>query len=204
MIKPFLCSLISVVFLLSACGTKADFSVEKKSADSLKAELITTVSEFNRLDSSKINMASAQISAFFNFINPRIKDTITREEAAALSELKSISKALGKYIRTKKELARFYNFNIKQIDDLIFDLENSNIDNRDSASKFLSQEIRANNQLLTMMKLHNQIIPNKLRRYDSIVPLADDFVRKINNGVLPADFIKKITNNKGGSVEEDD
>jgi hypothetical protein len=195
---------ICFLFLLvTSCGKKLNLSKEKKTTDSLKSELVKIASDFSRLDSSKITAAASEIKDYFNFINPRIKDTITRDEAAALSEFKNISKAFGKYIRTKKELARYYKFNLKQLEDLSFDMENGNIDVRDSALKYLNQEIKANQQLMTMMKLHNQIIPQKLKRYDSLVPVVMEFARKISKGEnTPLIFSKgKPTNS---SIEEDD
>jgi hypothetical protein len=53
------------------------------------------------------------------------------------------------------------------------------------------------------MKLHNQIIPQKLKRYDSLVPVVMEFARKISKGEnTPLIFSKgKPTNS---SIEEDD
>ena len=192
-LRIFLSGGFFLIMLFSSCNKKIDYSAQIKTVDSLKSELLSVTNEFNRIDSAKISSASLQIKSFFDFINPRIKDTISRQEAMALSEYKSISKALAKYSRTKKELARYYEFNVKQLNDLKFDLEQSNIEHPDSATKYLNQELMANKQLTTMMKLHNNIIPDKLKKFDSLKPIIVEFARKISNGEsLPSIRDKKL------------
>jgi hypothetical protein len=176
---------------LTSCGNKIDFTSQKKSTDSLKNELTIAYKQFNTMDSVKINSAYKQINELFSFINPRIKDTISRDEASALSEFKNISKAFKKYTRTKKDLERYYKFNVTQLENLSFDLEKGNFDNKDTVSKYYNQEVNANAQLLTMMKLHSQIIPQKLKKYDSLVPVVLAFARKLNEGKTPTSLEKK-------------
>lgn len=157
----------------------------------MKNELTIAYKQFNTMDSVKINSAYKQINELFSFINPRIKDTISRDEASALSEFKNISKAFKKYTRTKKDLERYYKFNVTQLENLSFDLEKGNFDNKDTVSKYYNQEVNANAQLLTMMKLHSQIIPQKLKKYDSLFPVVLAFARKLNEGKTPTSLEKK-------------
>lgn len=189
--------------LFSSCSKNIDLNEEIRVTDSLKKELLETTARFNVLDSIKIKYCSQHINEIFAFVNANLKDTISKEEAALLSDFKNSSKAFKKYERTRKDLLRYYNYNLKQLEDLSFDLRNQNIPSRDSAQKFIRQEINANRELVTMMRLHAEIIPRKLIKCDSLFPLAEKFLMKINNGVAPV-FNSTSTSITPSTFEEND
>jgi hypothetical protein len=193
----------SVLFLvLFSCKPAVDFTDEIRKTDSLKTELVNATTGFYSLDSNKLNDAGVRINSYFSFINSNLKDTITKEEALLLSNLKNISKVVGKYMKTKKDLKLHYNFNVKQLENLAYDLQNKSIASKDSAKKFIMDEVIANGDLIHMMKMHMEKIPPKLKQYDSLMVPAEAFIRKINNGTIPPDLIKP--SQVPTEVEEDD
>ena len=196
-----LLAVISLFFL--SCSRTVDLKEEIRVTDSLKKELLETSARFTLLDSVKITYCSQHINEIFAFVNANLKDTITKQEAGMLSEFKNCSKAFKKYDRTRKDLLRYYTYNLKQLEDLSFDLQNQNIVSRDSAQKFIRQERKANQELLMMMRLHAEIIPRKLNKCDSLFPLAEQFLLKINNGIAPV-FNSTSTNSTPSTFEEND
>lgn len=189
--------------LFFSCKKHPAFKEEIRLTDSLKKELLENAARFNLMDSTQISYAASRINAIFAFVNANLHDTISRNEASLLSELKNASKAFKKYDRTRKDMLRYYTYNLKQLEDLSFDLNNQHIESKDSAAVYVLQEKRANTDLITMMRLHAQIIPNKLRKCDSLFPLADQWLRKLNNGILPP-TVEKPTLTQSAAVEEDD
>ncbi len=191
------------LFLFSSCSREINLTEEIRVTDSLKKELLETTARFNLLDSVKIKYCSQHINEIFAFVNVNLKDTISKQEASLLSDFKNASKAFKKYDRTRKDLLRYYNYNLKQLEDLSFDLRNQNISSPDTAKKFVRQELNANRELVTMMRLHAQIIPNKLNKCDSLFPLAEKFLMKINNGIAPV-FNPTSTSTATSTFEEND
>jgi hypothetical protein len=196
--------LIFTAFILFSCKPKTDFGAEIKETDSLKTEIGKVAAGFNALDSAKIAVSENTIGAYLGYITQNLKDTISREEALLLSTFKSIKKSFGKYTKTKRDLRRFYAFNLKQIDDLRNDLKEGMIENKDSARKYLSSEIEANRELVRMMRLHSEIIPNEIGRFDSLRPQVEEIIKKINNGTIPPELLKAPAKKENEEIEEDD
>jgi hypothetical protein len=189
-------------FVLFSCKPSVDYTAELKATDSIKKELETAAVDFSRIDSNEVNEARLTIDAYLKFVTANIKDTIQRDDALMLSELKNVNKALGKYVRTRKDLKKYYRHNIKQLDDLAYDLQKNNIENRDSAKYFILTEKEANAQLISAMKMHLNVIPAQLKKFDSLKPIAENFINKINNGTIPPDLLK--SGELENEAEEDD
>lgn len=190
------------LFLFFSCGKRVDLQTEIKATDSLKKELLEKTARFNLLDSSQIKSYATRINSIFALVNANLHDTITRNEAILLSDLKNASKAFKKFERTRKDISRYYNYNLKQLENLSYDLMNGNIAVKDSAIKYFFQEKKANTELITMMRLHSEIIPNKLKKCDSIFPIVNEWLTKLNNGVAPQ-LLENNTSNNATEVEED-
>ena len=114
-----------------------------------------------------------------------MRDTISQADASIISNFKSIAQTTAKYNRTKKELNNYYLFNLTQLENLIYDLKNGIIVNKDSSIKYLISEQSSNAELISMMKLHIKILPSQLKLYDSLKPQIENFIKNMNNGILP-------------------
>ncbi|MBC7864749.1 MAG: hypothetical protein IAF38_17380 [Bacteroidia bacterium] len=195
---------IFAALILFSCKPKTDFSAEITQADSVKKEIQRVVTGFNQLDSVRISVSENTIGAYLGYITQNLKDTISREDAFLLSGFKGIKKSFGKYSKTKRDLGRFYAFNLKQIESLQTDLKEGMIDNKDSAKKYITSEIDANRELMRMMRLHTEIIPNEITRYDSLKPKVEEIIKKINKGTLPAELLNVPVKRETQEVEDDD
>lgn len=183
--------LCTIVYLFTSCKPSADYTTEISVTDSLKKELVAVAAEFNKLDSQKVKTSRASIEAHLGFITANLKDTIDRNDALLLSNFKQVNKNLGKFTRTQNQLRKFYAHNVKQLDDLAYDLRNGNIENKDSAKYYVLTESEANRALINEMNLHIRVVPGELKKYDSLKPQVQNFIRKINNGTVPPDLLNK-------------
>jgi hypothetical protein len=191
--------LSALVFSLFSCKSKVDFSAEVKLADSLRTEIRSAAAEFYKIDSARVEKAAGTVDGYLRYITENLKDTISKEEAVLLSDFKGVKKSFGKYEKSKKHINKYYGYNVKQLENLSHDLKENIIEVRDSAQKYLAAEQSANAELVSLMKLHTQIIPSELTRFDSLKGKVEELIRKINKGTVPPDLLKNVE-----KVEDDD
>lgn len=195
---------ISAVILLASCKSKVDFNEELKQTGELRNNMKLSAAEFFKIDSAEIEHAGNTIDSYLNFVNEVLRDTISPEEATMLSNFKSIKKSFGKYGKAKKQVDRYFKYNLKQLDNLEHDLKEGIVEVKDSAIRYVNLEATASNNLSDIMKLNTSLIPMELRRYDSLKPLVEGFIKKINKGTIPPDLLKESDKKKKGEEEDDD
>lgn len=196
--------IIFSAIVFCSCKHTVDFSKELILADSLKTDLKKTAEEFCKLDSEKISGASGIVSVYISFISEHLRDTISQADASIISNFKSIAQTTAKYNRTKKELNNYYLFNLTQLENLIYDLKNGIIVNKDSSIKYLISEQSSNAELISMMKLHIKILPSQIKLYDSLKPQIENFIKNMNNGILPNYLEKEAKDQVNANEAEND
>jgi dsDNA-binding SOS-regulon protein len=175
-----------VITLMSFFSCKNSHTYEKhvKELDSLKVVLQQSVVNFKTVDSASCMEAYSKQYTYSLFIDSHLKDTVTKSVAENLQNFNSVAKGLHEYISLRSSWLQNANTSITQIQTLSHDLKNGSIDNEDAIA-FINDEKKQAEKIIEELKLNTENIRKHLEIYHQSLPICENLVKQLNEGVLP-------------------
>lgn len=174
----FLLIVSSFGLSLTSCGGHKKMPDEAAKLDSLANSLAVVEQELRAVDSAKVEATYAAIIANLSFVNENLKDSISREDAEAISNHKGTRKVFKSFNEKRSRLFAEYNVTSKQLSTLSSDLKKGLTDENKAYQYFVIEFTEANRLLGSMTDL-NAKIHASMEKYELFKPKVDSLIANI-------------------------
>lgn len=181
--------LFSLIVLVSGLGffsCRNTHAYEKyvKELDSLKVVLQQAVTNFKTVDSAECVNAYSKHYTYSLFLNSHLKDTVTKTVAENLQNFQSVEKGMHDYLAYRSSWLNEADLSITQLQTLSHDLKTGSID-EEEAVEFINEEIKQAETIIEELKINTEAIRKHLAIFHQSLPVCENLVKQLNNGVLP-------------------
>ena len=183
-ITLFFVGFIVISVLNSSCRNPNQYQKQVKELDSLKVVLQEAIVSFNTIDSVKCVEVYAQQYTYASFIKSNLKDTVSIATAEQLQLFYSIGKNLVSFLVMSPNWKDEAKQSIKQLTDLSHDLKNGSLE-EETVFYFVSDENRHATKIIEELKTNTDLMRYSLDVFSKSLPVAQETVKKLNNGALP-------------------
>lgn len=182
----------SLIISFLSCKNTHAYDKYIKELDSLKVVVQQAVDNFKTVDSAScFNVYSKQFT-YAQYINSHLKDTVTKTVAENLQNFNSVEKGIADYVTLRSSWLNEAQLSIKQLTALSHDLKNGSIDT-DEAIEFINTEKTEAEKIIEELKINTESIRKHLELFNQSLPVCEDLVKQLNDGILP-DLIKPKIN----------
>jgi hypothetical protein len=126
----------------------------------------------------------AQQYTYASFIKSNLKDTVSIATAEQLQLFYSIGKNLVNFLVMSPNWKDEAKQSIKQLTDLSHDLKNGSLE-EETVFDFVSDENRHATKIIEELKTNTDLMRYSLDVFSKSLPVAQETVKKLNNGALP-------------------
>ncbi len=142
---------------LVSCQGGKKMSDEATKLDSLTTLLDLSVKKLEAIDSATVELKYNTTMADINYVEHNLKDSISRQEAEAVSSYRATRKNLKSFNQKRRMLLAEYAITEKQLKTLSVDLKKGAIDDNKAYEYFVIECTEANKLLLSMTDLLERI-----------------------------------------------
>ena len=174
----FIILLSSLSCGLISCKGGKKMPEEAAKLDSLSLLLEASAAKLKAIDSTEVEFKYEATMQDIGFVEENLKDSITREEAEALSTYRDTRKVLKSFNKKRVSLFAEYTITEKQVKTLSADLKNGSIDQNKAYEYFVIESTEANKLLLEMNDLNDRI-SSSLTKNKLYKPVVDSVVARI-------------------------
>ena len=174
----FIILLSSLSCGLISCKGGKKMPEEAAKLDSLSLLLEASAAKLKAIDSTEVEFKYSATMQDIGFVEENLKDSITREEAEALSTYRDTRKVLKSFNKKRVSLFAEYTITEKQVKTLSADLKNGSIDQNKAYEYFVIESTEANKLLLEMNDLNDRI-SSSLTKNKLYKPVVDSVVARI-------------------------
>lgn len=168
----------------SSCTDAHRYDKYVKELDSLKIVVEQAVDNFKSVDSMACYQLYLKQSFYSTYINQQLKDTISKSEAENLQAFYATGKAMNTYLMMRPKWLPDAELSIKQLSGLSRDLKNGSIES-DEAIAFIHDEKQQAEKIIEELKLNTETIRSYISMYYKSLPVVEELVKQLNNGLLP-------------------
>ncbi len=177
--------LSSLSYGLISCKGGKKMPEEAAKMDSLSLLLEASAAKLKAIDSAEVELTYSATMQDVGFVEENLKDSITREQAEALSTYRDTRKILKSFNKKRTSLFAEYAITEKQVKTLSADLKKGSIDQNKAYEYFVIESTEANKLLLEMNELNDRI-NSSLTKNKLYKPVVDSVVARIElkNNIL--------------------
>ena len=173
------------IFILSglgasfhSCKSGVKMPTEAASLDSLGNLLGAVEQKLMAIDSVLVEQKYKETMADLNFVEQNLKDSITRQQADAISSYRGTRKNLKNFNKNRSNLLAQYKLVEVQLKTLSDDLKKGAIENNKAYEYFVIESTEANKLLLEMDDLYDRI-SKSLTHNDLYKPQVDSLITRL-------------------------
>lgn len=155
-----------------------------KELDSLKVVLQQAVTNFKTVDSADCINAYSKQYTYSLFLKSHLKDTVTKTVAENLQDFQSVEKGMHDYLAFRSSWLNEADLSITQLQTLSHDLKTGSID-EEEAVEFINEEKKQAETIIEELKINTETIRKHLAIFHQSLPVCEDLVKQLNNGILP-------------------
>jgi hypothetical protein len=181
----FLVGTVALIVFIASCKNGNHYAKQVKELDSLKVVLQEALVNFNTIDSAKCYQAYTEQSTYSTFINANLRDTVSKQTAENLQLFYAVGKNLVNYLAMSPKWKAEAKQSIKQLTDLSHDLKNGSVE-EEEVVEFISEEKIEADKIIEELKSNTELMRYSLESFSKSLPTAQETVKKLNGGSLPA------------------
>lgn len=169
---------------LFSCKNKPPYDKYIKELDSLKVVVEQAIDNFKSVDSSACVLAYRKQYTYSEFINQHLKDTVSKSIGENLKLFRSTNDGIKNYLLNRSLWVQHAQLSIKQLSALAHDLKAGSIETEDAIG-YITNEKKFAETTIEELKVNTEIIRELLNIHSKSLPITEDLVKSLNNGVLP-------------------
>ena len=172
------------VLLFSSCNNSHVYDKYVKELDSLKVVVEQSVSNFKTIDSVACYNAYSKQFTYASYINVNLRDTVSKSTAEALQTFYMLGKNMVNYLAMRSIWLAEAQKSITQLTNLSHDLKNKSVEDEE-AIEFINEEKKEAEKIIAELKENTEAIRFQIEQFNLTLPIAEEVVKKLNQGVLP-------------------
>ena len=172
------------VLLFSSCNNSHVYDKYVKELDSLKVVVEQSVSNFKTIDSVACYNAYSKQFTYASYINVNLRDTVSKSTAEALQTFYLLGKNMVNYLAMRSIWLAEAQKSITQLTNLSHDLKNKSVEDEE-AIEFINEEKKEAEKIIAELKENTEAIRFQIEQFNLTLPIAEEVVKKLNQGVLP-------------------
>lgn len=182
--KHFLSIIIFVVVLFSSCKNKSNYDKEVAVIDSTKIVLQVKLNELKRAGQNIESSKFAKFEIYLAFLKSNIKDTLSKTDATAVQVFLNSGEVIKQFSGVQPELVRQTELSINQLQKLSIDAKEGNL-RPDAVQAYYSTEKSHAEELIIAIEKNIKALNLSINNYRNSLIKTEDYIKQINNGILP-------------------
>ncbi len=172
------------VIYFSSCNNSHTYDKYVKELDSLKIVVEQSVANFKTVDSVECYNAYSKQFTYAGYINVNLKDTVPRSTAEALQTFYMLGRSMVNYLAMRPVWLSEAQKSISQLTHLSHDLRNGSVEDKE-AVEFINEEKKEAEKIIEELKENTEVIRVQMEQFALTLNVAEEVVKKLNQGVLP-------------------
>jgi hypothetical protein len=184
------CLAIMTAILTQSCGVSQLAKQQIKRLDSLSGSVNALRQSMNKIDSLELSKTVTLYRNYASFIQSKVNDTLSKEEALQIKAFFDSGTALENYAANRPLMENRLTLLSKQLSDLSKDIQAQALSDL-SADRFFQNEWQQVNNLLPQVLAQEKLFYLNTQKLTQSMPAVMEIIRKHNKQQLPIVILTK-------------